>query len=57
MKLSPRAFFFMVSLGSGAGLVFFSLGFCERKLFFLLQSLARFLPALGICCVALSEAD
>lgn len=47
----------MVSLGSGAGLVFFSLGFCERKLFFLLQSLARFLPALGICCVALSEAD
>lgn len=50
VKLSPTAFF-MLFLDLGAGMVLFSLGFWERKLFFLFQSLAHFLPALGVCSV------
>lgn len=39
------------------GMVLFSLGFWERKIFFLLRRLACFLLVLSVCWVAVSEAD
>lgn len=39
------------------GMILFSLGFWERKLFFLFQRLAHFLPELAVCWVAMSKTD